>query len=93
MLGNYGILGMIETTIKDDKQCVETLNKITEEVINDNKTEIEIIPNDQNREQVGQKIEDNGIKKQIIKKTEERRITPVSYTHLDVYKRQTVYRP
>ena len=65
----------IETTIEDDKQSVETLNKITEEVINYNKTEIEIISNDQNREQVSQKIENNGIKKQIIKKTEERRIT------------------
>ena len=38
----------IETMIEDDKQKVETLNKITE---------IEIIPNDQIREPVNQKIE------------------------------------
>ena len=40
---------LIETTIEDDKQNVETLNKITEEVINDNKTEIEEIPNDEKK--------------------------------------------
>ena len=35
---------------------MEILNKITEEVMNDNKTEIEIIPNDKIREPVNQKI-------------------------------------
>ena len=52
----------------------ESFEKTRDEIRNDNKPETEEIPKEENMEQMNPKTEDNGIKDQIIKKTEGRRM-------------------
>ena len=65
----------LEETIKRcGEETKESVKETREESIIDNKPETEEVPKDKNTEQVSPKPKDNGIKKQIIKKMEERRM-------------------
>ena len=63
---------------KETNKKLDDLNKTIkewrEEIRNDNKPKTEEVPKDKNMEHGNQKTEENGIKNQIIKKTEERRM-------------------
>ena len=54
----------------------------------DDQVDTEELPRNKNTEQVNSQIKIHEEGNKIIKKKEERRTIPVSYTHLDVYKRQ-----
>ena len=57
-----------------NRSIKNNFKKVREGIRNDSKPKTEEIPKDENMEQVSPKTEENGIKNQIIKKTEERRM-------------------
>ena len=57
-----------------NRSIKNSFKEVREGIRNDSKPKTEEIPKDENTEQVSPKTEENGIKNQLIKKTEERRM-------------------